>query len=279
LLKKENKMSIFKKLFGLKPSASGGIFNRFLLGFVLALTLASQTLCAQQSDADAKKLVEIRAKAEKGDAEAQLAKATFSPQDSASVSGDTGISPAFEALRQTNTNALVEYLVSGGDPNARNDKGETLLMHANIQQAQALLERGADPRLTDKLGKTVLHRRAVDFFVKMYLAGFPTEPVEGALVLSPNGEDGLQGGIQTDTDVSWQRDRAAKELAPDFAYCDLLIAKGADVNALNSQGQTPLDEAVTMIKLAGRSNQEIEDTVFVQYLRKKGAKFSSELKK
>ncbi|MCK9574084.1 MAG: hypothetical protein M0R20_06815, partial [Candidatus Omnitrophica bacterium] len=92
-------MSTFKKLCVLKPSASGGIFNRFLLGFVLALTLVSQTVYAQQSDADGKKLAEIRAKAEKGDAEAQLAKATFSPQDSASVSGDTGISPAFEALR------------------------------------------------------------------------------------------------------------------------------------------------------------------------------------
>lgn len=272
-------MSILGKSFGSQLSARRVVFNRFLLGLALALMLAGQTLYAQQSDADSKKLAEIQVKAEKGDAEAQLAKATPSPQNSASVSADTGISPAFEALRQTNVDALVEYLVSGGDPNARNDKGETLLMHANIQQAQALLERGADPRLTDNLGKTALHRRAVDFFVKMYLAGFPTEPVEGALVLSPNGEDGLQGRIQMDGDISWQRDRAATGLAPDFAYCDLLIAKGADVNALNSQGQTPLDEAVAMIKLAGRSNQEIEDTVFVQYLRKKGAKFSSELKK
>ncbi|MDD5414357.1 MAG: ankyrin repeat domain-containing protein [Smithellaceae bacterium] len=273
-------MSIFKKLFGLKPSASGGIFNRFLLGLVLALPLlVSQTGFAQQSDTDAKELVEIRSKAKKGEVEVKLAKVILSPQDSASVSGNTGISPAFEALRQTNANALVEYLVSGGDPNARNDKGETLLMYANIQQAQALLERGADPRLSDKLGKTVLHWRAADFFVKMYLAGFPTEPVKGAIVLSPNDKGELQGGIQMDGDVSWQRDQAAKGLASDFAYCDLLIAKGADVNALNSQGQTPLDEAVAMIKLAGRSNQEIEDTVFVQYLRKKGAKFSSELKK
>jgi len=59
--KKGNKMSIFKKLFGLKPSASGGIFNRFLLGLVLALPLlVSQTGFAQQSDTDAKELVEIK---------------------------------------------------------------------------------------------------------------------------------------------------------------------------------------------------------------------------
>ncbi|MDD3295727.1 MAG: tetratricopeptide repeat protein [Candidatus Omnitrophica bacterium] len=46
-------------------------FNRFWLGLVLVLTLSGQTLYAQQSDTDAKKLAEIRAKAEKGDAKAQ----------------------------------------------------------------------------------------------------------------------------------------------------------------------------------------------------------------
>jgi len=65
-------MSIFKKSFKSKPSAPRVIFNRFLLGFVLTLTLTGQTLYAQQSDADAKKLAEIRSKAEKGEAEAQV---------------------------------------------------------------------------------------------------------------------------------------------------------------------------------------------------------------
>ncbi|MCX5710104.1 MAG: tetratricopeptide repeat protein [Candidatus Omnitrophica bacterium] len=64
-------MSIFGRLFRSKPNASGAIFNRFLLGLVLVLTLAGQTLYAQQSDTNVKKLAEIRAKAEKGDAEAQ----------------------------------------------------------------------------------------------------------------------------------------------------------------------------------------------------------------
>jgi len=65
-------VSIFGKLFGSKPNVPEIIFNRFLLSLVLALTLGGQTLCAQQGDADVKKLAEIRAKAEKGDAKAQV---------------------------------------------------------------------------------------------------------------------------------------------------------------------------------------------------------------
>ena len=65
-------MSIFRKLFGSKPNVLRAISNRFLLGLVLALTLGGQTLYAQQSDANVKKLTEIRDKAEKGDAKAQL---------------------------------------------------------------------------------------------------------------------------------------------------------------------------------------------------------------
>jgi hypothetical protein len=46
--------------------------NKLILGLILALPLlVSQTGFAQQSDADGKKLAEIRAKAEKGDAKAQ----------------------------------------------------------------------------------------------------------------------------------------------------------------------------------------------------------------
>jgi TPR repeat protein len=65
-------MSILGKSFGSKLNVPGGIFRKFLLSFVLVLMLASQALYAQQSNADTKKLSEIRAKAEKGDAEAQV---------------------------------------------------------------------------------------------------------------------------------------------------------------------------------------------------------------
>jgi len=65
-------MIILRKLFALKANVTGCIFSRFILGFGLALTLAGQTLYAQQSDTDGQKLAEIQAKAEKGDAKAQL---------------------------------------------------------------------------------------------------------------------------------------------------------------------------------------------------------------
>lgn len=69
--RKESRMNISKKLFGLGSGVSGVISNKFLLGLVLVLILAGQTLYAQQSDADAKQLTEIRSKAERGDARAQ----------------------------------------------------------------------------------------------------------------------------------------------------------------------------------------------------------------
>lgn len=45
--------------------------NRLLLGFALALSLAGQALHAQQNEADCKLLADIRARAEKGDAQFQ----------------------------------------------------------------------------------------------------------------------------------------------------------------------------------------------------------------
>lgn len=64
-------MTTLRKLLGLNPNVVVDMFSRFLLGFVLALTLSGQTLYAQQSDADANKLAEVRFKADKGDAKAQ----------------------------------------------------------------------------------------------------------------------------------------------------------------------------------------------------------------
>ncbi len=83
------------------------------------------------------------------------------------------------AMRSTDCGAITtidQYLARGGDVDARNEKGHTLLMAAAWHQwpkiVRLLLSHSADPDARDKKGKTPLHYAAASSVdsVKLSLA-------------------------------------------------------------------------------------------------------------
>lgn len=79
-----------------------------------------------------------------------------------------GASPAaFEALRNGDAAALVKALDAGASVNAKDERGQTLLMHAAVylpvDGLRLLMDRGADVNLTGKGGATALMVAAGNF--------------------------------------------------------------------------------------------------------------------
>lgn len=84
--------------------------------------------------------------------------------------------PLFQAIQRGAITAIEQYLVQGGDVEAHNEQGHTLLMAASIYRwpklVRLLLEHSANPNSRDKNGQTPLHHAAVHSLdsVKLILA-------------------------------------------------------------------------------------------------------------
>jgi hypothetical protein len=84
--------------------------------------------------------------------------------------------PLFQTIQRGAITAIEQYLANGGDIEARNEQGHTLLMAAAWHQwpkiVRLLLEHCANPNARDHLGKTPLHHAAVSSVdsVKLLLA-------------------------------------------------------------------------------------------------------------
>lgn len=148
---------------------------------------------------------------------------------------------AYSAGRPDTT--VLSWLVrAGADLNPRNEAGQTPLHAArarhNLPAMRKLLQLGADPELRDDAGRTAV---AVCYWNATYdawdfLANSPPESVQGCLesgvpvdVRGPDGVTPLAGMV------------SARGCCADIAnVLPLFVAAGADVNARDTLGRTPL---------------------------------------
>lgn len=157
------------------------------------------------------------------------------------ANGETALFYTYYPLRGHRGHDLnprtVWLLENGADPNIPDNSGRTLLMHlatdqvtnpfySGIEDFEYLLRKGANVKLKDNLGSTALH----------YLAyNAPSDPK----VLSDRG----WGDSAFDMAKQWMR-----------AF-EGLIAAGADINAMNKGGDTPL------MFIAGKCNPHFLETL------------------
>ena len=134
------------------------------------------------------------------------------------------------AARRENRVMLDLFIIYGANVNqvdreTRGAKGRTALHEAAkrgwLKGARLLLEAGADPNKTDDMGQTPLFvavRRGQEDLVRMLLEA-------GALLTKPSGEP-----------------QALLHEATSPALVDMLVLAGADVDALNELGFSPLHQ-------------------------------------
>jgi len=147
-----------------------------------------------------------------------------------------------ESAERGDTTALSWLVRAGADLNPRNEMGQTPLHAAralhNLPAMRKLLELGADPELRDDVGRTAV---AVCYWTAgrdawNFLANSPPESVQGCLesgvpvdARGPDGVTPLAGMV------------SARGCCADVAnVLPLFVAAGADVNARDTLGRTPL---------------------------------------
>ena len=142
---------------------------------------------------------------------------------------------------------MVKFLLeAGADPNARNDRNHTPLIMAvnrpsiSPQMVKLLLEAGADPNMSLK------ERSPLAILTETFSVS--TQQLQKAKFL-------LEAGADPNAPL-WS--------VKTPAMAELLLEAGAQINHINSQGQTPLDRLYYFGEIS-------------EYLRSKGAKKGNEL--
>ena len=153
----------------------------------------------------------------------------------------------FESARHGEVNTVKLFLAAGMNPDARNEKGDTVLMNALGANAdavvEALLKAGADPNARTSNASTALH-----------LASLTGNAPGGQLLVAYKADVNAKSDIG-ETPLMIAALRGYAELVK------ILLRAGADVNAKDNRGETPLMHAVE------RNHAEV-----IEILKSAGAK-------
>ena len=148
--------------------------------------------------------------------------------------GDT---PLHLAVQYNEATAATAILERGADPNVKDRNGRTPLYHAafnddglELQTLTVLLKHGANPNVKDDTGATALHRAAED-----------SEP-EVVTLLLDHGADPNAKNTNGETPLHLHYAR----FGDSTSIGDVLVSRGADVNAVDEQGITPKSVAQHM---------------------------------
>lgn len=146
------------------------------------------------------------------------------------------------ALKQSEEEFFQWLKLAEKDPDIRNERGKTLLMEINgkpadekmqIALTKILLQKGANPNLTDSTGKTAL-MYACDGFAGDLVFPLPQERVNLLLQAGANPNEVDKKG---QTALFYAVHSYQDKIVP------LLLKAGANPNIANSNGFTPLHQA------------------------------------